>query len=458
MGRGLVGKRFFFCFGLEQRSFDAFQPLGELVELLTLVERHLVEIGKKLFLIGDLRFQQDETLFVALGLHIEVIWDRLLPAAMVCMSHYWAALSGDEDRKQLERWVHRAQQIWEDFSADPSPDVLSPLAARLRALDSRLELAWVEERYCIRTTELPAWPLAWTVVEVAPPEIVVECGIPACGHERALHLVNEEAGLDLSSARVRVGMTRGHLLAIAMQVPLDVVGDEALIQRGAELYCEACLGDEFLDQWVVSIEVMRGPRSRGLLVVSDSSPQAPTYPLGQLDELSRRGAQSILAEVPSSRIEGNERRRWTALELGTAPDGSCAQLDRREAMTSCPEELKCALEGLPFDSRRFTRGDEIFVWLSWTAPEGKRLQFRDRAEARLNQLSEGGLPCVLAGTGMGATADYFDLWVSRSVAALERLTSRLLSELGLPLELGFYDSCFAEETMTLLPPEGPSRP
>lgn len=265
-------------------------------------------------------------------------------------------------------------------------------------------------------------------------------------HEGSLRMVLDETGVVLDTCRVRVGVGRGHLLEVVFQVPLDVSGGEESMQLAAEAYLEGRLGTAVLDEWVGSVAVDRIARTSGLLVVSDSRSSAPSHPLSEGVHLVRRGIDGIRSSLPESLLRAPQSQQdWTALEI--PPTESGLQSDRCFASTRFPEALKCALEGMPFRSSRFTRGPERLVWLSWEGrgelPE--RLRLREEVEGRLLAVQDAG-PLLVAGTGFGRTRDYVDVWLDPAWGELRQTVTAIAAETG-EIELGFYDTPWSEHPL-----------
>lgn len=304
-------------------------------------------------------------------------------------------------------------------------------------------LFWQREPRAVRTFEpvaLPFRDLAAAALEGDGGG--VHAGMPALGVSAALELVRRSIGVELSSSRVRVGVSRGHLLSVVVAVPLDVSGDVATLEAAASLLVEAALGDDFVDQWLLSIDVTRTRRNSGLMMVHDSVDDSVTYPVEELCELARLGSTGISASLPAS-LAQSTTDAWTALELELAGAGPGAE--RTFAATTEPEALKAALEGLPFDSRRFVTGPEIFVWTHYSADgQQNRHALRARVEAAATELGGG---IRLAGTGFGVDGEYLDFWLRAEHEELARLGVTLAEAAGVPITLGFYDTRWAEHRL-----------
>lgn len=362
-------------------------------------------------------------------------------------THRWADLGTEADRAERDRFVQHALGRWQ----------------RLLDLDrsgGRLAFGpglWVEREgstWVVRWEDPSLRPWAESVARAAPPGQAVVLGLPRLGWESALRWVEHAHGVDLSSCQVRVGITRGHLLALVFSVPLDVPADADRLELAAEALCERALGEDVLDRWVVGIDVVRSARRSKLAVLSSEVAAAETHPLPWLERLVDLGIEAVRAGLPESRF-GSEADGWTALELEPGTTGP--QAERTQAFTNVPEALKAALEGLPFDSARFTKGPEVMIWLGWTARGlPQRLAARQRGEGSIARLAERKL-CALCGSGFGPKRDYLDLWALPEPDALAAIRAELASSLGTAVELGFYDSNWSRERLSPWQAEAPTQ-
>lgn len=312
---------------------------------------------------------------------------------------------------------------------------------------------WVERDegvWVVRWSELRQRPWAEAAARSAPPGTELRLGLSPRVCEAALSWVERTHGVDLTTCEVRVGVTRGHLFAIVVSVPLDVAGRPEVLDQAVESFCERLLGEEILDRWIVSIDVVRSARRSRLSVLpAATKASAETHPISLLTDLVRIGIDAVLAGVPRSQFEGGVQP-WTALELGV--DGS-VQGDRLQAFTNTPEALKAALEGLPFDSARFTRGPEVMMWCAWRLDSlDSRISGRSRAEAAVAAL--GGDACAICGSGFGVRRDFLDLWVQPRAEVIRELRTELAACLNTQVEIGFYDSHWELERPSPWPPAG----
>ncbi len=270
-------------------------------------------------------------------------------------------------------------------------------------------------------------------------------------HESTVQAVAQETGVALGTSRIRVGVSRGHLLEVVLLVPLDVGADEETLQIAAEAYLEGRLGTALLDEWVGSVAVDRIARTSGLMVVSDGRSSAPSHPLSEGTDLVRLGIEGIVSQLPDSLLVGpNSGADWIALEFESTKSG--LQSDRRFASTRFPEALKCALEGSPFRSSRFTRGDERHCWLSWVGPAllTERVALRERIEGRLFDAEHGGR-LLVSGTGFGVKRDYVDLWLHLTWAGLPEFLLGIAEDVG-ELDFGVYDMPLCRRPLRVVAP------
>ncbi len=318
----------------------------------------------------------------------------------------------------------------------------------LRELDERLSLQNVREEFVLICDEVSARPMAGWVSEGAPTDMQLGVGRPSSDHEEALQRVRQEFGVDLSTSRVRVGFTRGHLMDVVVQVPLDVEGESEILSQGALCYVQTRLGDVVFDTWVLEVGVDRIRRTRGLMMTMDQGREAETMPLSFTGALVGKGVMAVTAELPLTLLSVDPHGSdWFALEIPES--GGVIQGERRFASTRFPEALKACLEGLPHDSARFTQGGEVFVYVSCELSTKDRSLLREQAESFISKRAWSNL-VVLAGTGFGKKTDYFDLWM---VPDAERMKDFFqgLSEIIGELWVDFYDEQFADESSCFRP-------
>ncbi len=361
------------------------------------------------------------------------------------MALIWSELSHDQDQRRRAEFEREARDFWRRLVPATSQSALPRVFA-----DAGLEVEWGGAGWVVRYADQVARASAELFIAAAADPCAIRLGRQPELFEVALARASSETGVALDSARVRVGLTRGHLWELVFTVPLDVEGDEEQLQLAAEVFVEHCVGERLLDDWVASVEVTRGARQRGLLVFQEPAPST-TYPLVQTRELLDLGIAGIVGGLPDSlvRADGGE---WTALDIPAATTG--LQPERLFASTLFPEALKAALEGLPFHSGRFTRGPEIFGWLEWSAvgldPAARR-QLRDQRERSLCGAFEMSGKGRFMGSGFGAERDYLDVVVDCSTDAIaETLRAALAAPCAhaeASLEFGFYDSIWAGERL-----------
>ncbi len=353
---------------------------------------------------------------------------------------------------QHRSFVEQAAPQLESLRLDWSSLRFEDFKSKLRRLDPRLDCERLNRTndWVISYSDQSAIPLAeWVVSQLsAGPRLFV--GRPP-GTLADAFFAAKNYSVDLSSSRVRVGFSRGHLLEVYVLVPLDVTADVDDLQIASELFFETLMGDRILDVWVDQIAVDRISRSKGLMMVADGRGRAESYPLADAPTLIQRGIDGLMSELPTTLLGARQSSfDWTALAIDETEDVpvSSIQPDRKFISTRFPEALKACLMGLPFSS---SRGDEILLWLSWSSSGGAdRSDLRAKVEdyfARLDaeQPPPGRRrPVVLAGTGFGPDLDYVDLWIRPRTERIARLGADLAEIVG-SVTLGFYDSIWADE-------------
>src|SRR6187551_771656 len=108
---------------------------------------------------------------------------------------------------------------------------LPRFALLLRKVDKRLEVELLGEsnEWVIRYNTQAAVPVAQWLAAKLQSTRPLHVGRPARGPAAGLFSA-AAAGVDLKTARVRVGFARGHLLDIYVFVPLDVAGTNEQLQ------------------------------------------------------------------------------------------------------------------------------------------------------------------------------------------------------------------------------------
>ncbi len=352
-----------------------------------------------------------------------------------------------------------AQAFWSSAVACPSAQAASDVRRLLARVEPRL--GWVPPKSAqpgvVTYAELEARGAAEKLVELAPRAIDAQVGRPRVPWPELSARVAAQTGVDASSARVRAGFTRGHLLEVVVGVPAGV-GDLLSV---AELLVEGLLGECFVDDWVAAIDAVPLQRGGALRVIQADSPASGMHPFSDLCAIAERAVSAVDAELPREpralRAVGAE---WTLLEMEPGEGGP--QPERVLASTYEPELLKCALEGAPFHSRRFSRGGERFLWIGAPAlGEGSaRSARRQHVEEALDRaLRARGLGAVI-GSGFGERFDYLDLCLSAPESARTftdpardpalAFIAELAPQLGLSgATLAFYDTRWCEVQLTL---------
>lgn len=370
------------------------------------------------------------------------------------MPLHFKKLSSAAHQAQVENFevrLHEIKSRWDELD-------LQSFTSWIRRLDPRLDCEPGQDRrsWIIRYSHPSVVPLAQWVVSALPNDRLISVGRPAGSFDEALDKARR-LGVDLGSSRVRVGFSRGHLLEIYVFVPLDVDVEADRLQFSAEIFLETLLGDAIMDDWVGIVDVDRIARSKGLLVMADSRSSTVSYPLSEVRDLVERGIAALTEELPDSIIHSQvETADWTALTIDESSDlnesDDLPQPDRCFATTRFAEALKACLQGLPFCSARFCRGEEIWISLSWTAQRAEsRAQLREQVEAILSDSSpdngpvHAGVDFLLGGTGFGIERDYVDLWVRNDELTIGAV-AMMVAQLTKSVCLEFYDTKWRDES------------
>ena len=282
--------------------------------------------------------------------------------------------------------------------------------------------------------------------------------------ERVRNEVRSVTGHELSNARVRAGITRGHLLDVVVYLTGSAGSSDIHAGHAAELAVEGCLGERVVDDWVSSITSAPLPRSgpTQLRLVQHNDELAKTFDLIDLPKAVERAVQGVHEALPAEPLHAAAPRGdWIMLETesgeGHAGDGegrAAAQADLLLASTFLPEMLKCFLQGSPFSSVRFSGHGERFAYLKYHATGGLRekVSARQRLEDALDAgLREHALGAVV-GNGVGHGHCYVDLALGDIDRALAELTE-IARRAGVPREswILFCDSEWQREWVGVWP-------
>ncbi len=351
------------------------------------------------------------------------------------------------DEPEAERYlsqVARIDRFWQSFRQQcqrPPATWLPQLRGLLGEINPGLGLELRRQDdgtrslsfSCLDSVQLR--PLADLFVERAPqlPPWLFEATRTATPLKQALSAVEQDHQLDLSGARLRLGIGRGHLINVVLASHHFAGAEDERGLAAAQQLVELVLGDQLFDDWVGDIAITTAARPSALRLVNASEHELPLE-LDQLEEAFDLARAGILAALPEAPLHlFCERADWVLFELEEP-----AELDRQQdlltATTMCPEMLKCFLSGERFCSRRFSRNRELFCYLkiAQDAPAEERLAERELLEDALNRaLVPGQLGCVV-GAGIGSEHIYIDLALAQLDPAI-RLIRRRLREHQAPM-------------------------
>lgn len=287
-------------------------------------------------------------------------------------------------------------------------------------------------------------------------------GAPALDLPTAVALVRERHRVDCGAARVRAGVSRGHLLDIVLELP----GGRNATEEGvaAEELVRLVLGEARAADWVGSVTSLAGPRGGLLKVVQPRPGEGRFFPLPELApaiDAAIHGIHAGLSSEPLWMLGGEQRWYLFELDVEAAADYP-GQADVALVSTFMPELVKCFLSGSAFASTRFSRAGELFSYLKYESGErdprralARRRVLEDALDAALVSERAG----RVIGSGMGVVYSYVNFAcaeLGRAIDVIRNVAARIgLSE---KTWIQFFDSALADEWVAVLggrvPPPG----
>jgi len=311
-------------------------------------------------------------------------------------------------------------------------------------LHPELEADRAGSHLVIGARERAVVPVAERVVALAPAAMNVVSHRPAQAFAAAVEQLGTLAA-QFQRAQVRAGFGRGHLLDVIVQLPGGSGADHE--RQVAEDLVWALLGERLAEDWIGSVEVTPAPRGGPLRMLGSGS---SGFPLNQLVEAVRAAVGGLYEGLPAvpcwQRDLGTD---WVLFELTPEEDSAAnAQGDLLLASTCYPELLRCALEGAPFSSLRFSRHGEIFFCLKYQGQGSSeaRLAARGELEDTLDRALGSACAGRVVGGGTGVSYDYVYLALGDANAGLA-LGSEVARARALPQSSWFLplDSDLASE-------------
>ncbi len=389
-----------------------------------------------------------------------------------------------DDEQETARYLALVRQIddfWKEFratapqleagSGDGFANSLRAWLGRIEpglGLELSLEADGTRRCHVLPVEGEQLLPLAELFVERAPERLPWEFSVrrPSLPLRRCLEIVRRDFARDLSSARARVGVGRGHALEVVIgSDQFQGAEDEAALDAANALVARL-LGDELFDAWVQQVSVVPQPKPSPLAVVGQQSNRL-SLAISELQPALLAAIQGVVRGLPDVACHTHcERADWVLFELGDderPSDGEAGEdlarpaplADLLMAATMCPEMLRCHLsEGL-FASERFSRFGEVFCYLKLELPQ-QEMQGRVEERVRLEQLIDrtlvpGQLGCV-AGSGVGSQYVYIVLALVHLEAATERIIKKLRQEgIGHNSWLLYCDSAWRDEWTGIWP-------
>lgn len=337
----------------------------------------------------------------------------------------------------LSQFEQRAAQFFETLKEFPDSAALD---TALRDVDESFEFVAVrrqggELRLDVRT-DVQTRPRLERFARSSPAgvQVVSERGARAFGQVQSEVL--SLTGYELAGARVRAGITRGHLLEVVVYLVGIAGSSDVHADHAAELAVEGCLGERMVDDWVSGITSAPLPRNGPIRLLQHNDELARTFALSELPEAVERAVHGVRRSLLDERLEvAAPRSDWVMLEVEADDGQAVAQPDLLIASTFLPEMLKCFLEGAPFSSVRFARHGERFAYLKYESSGDLRMRVgaRQALEDELDARLRAGALGAVVGNGVGRRHCYVNLALSDVDRALDELT-QVARNSGLPRE------------------------
>ncbi|HTU60348.1 MAG TPA: hypothetical protein VMF89_17980 [Polyangiales bacterium] len=324
---------------------------------------------------------------------------------------------GDWNEQERSRVAQLDQSARDLFAAATlAPRDVAWWRTQVAELHPELEAPGTGPGIVISARQRSAVPIAERVVALAPAALNV---LSHCPPQAFAAAVEQSGALapQFRQAGVRAGFGRGHLLDVIVQLPGGSGAEHE--QAAAEDLVWALLGERMAEDWIGSVEVTPAPRGGRLRMLGNSS---TGFPLSQLTDAVRAAVSGLYEGLPDApcwqRDLGTD---WVLFEL--TPDEAEAdgvQADLLLASTCYPELLRCALEGAPFSSLRFSRHGEGFFCLKYQSDSDSEARLTRRAE--LEDVLDRALGTAsvgrVIGGGTGVSYDYVYLALGNAEAGL----------------------------------------
>lgn len=282
--------------------------------------------------------------------------------------------------------------------------------------------------------------------------------------ELALQGVQARTGVDMSDAKVSVGIGEERTIELRVCSPKMSFGANDAVWNGGLVAIESLVGEETLDRWIGAIDVapMPKPVKRWGIFRAQEPVDDTLVPLGELRARVDGLVEQLKAEraaAPFAALDP-EAAEWTMLQLAPeeAPDYP-GQADLAVVRTCALDLWKASHgPGLFFDER-FSAHGESFAFLKIdqqaVAPERRVEAKTPIEEAVLAFLADGGRGALIA-SGSGLRYAYLELALAdrdRGVAELRELLRGL--EVPVRSWLLFFESHLAGEWVGVYPETPP---
>jgi hypothetical protein len=352
---------------------------------------------------------------------------------LAAIDRWWAAF--ESERSKLENYVKRTTRwdlpgfMEESLQAiDPrlmwefGPAVRQPGHRLVITPESHRTLRPMLRTILERAPQLPGWEFYGYRLAEMP--------------EQAVQAVQNRAGVDISNVRLAASLAPGRKIDLAFVFSADAALDEDTALQAAFVTTEAILGEQLLDTWIGSINV-----------ITDDAADAPLLPLAQAQARVAalvRGSLDRLPKVRRPELAGEMAA--VKLDPPHASDDYPACTDLVSASTRDLELFQMVHGGESFASACHSRFGETFCYLKLDAAEAPQEEpSPPLVEAIDSALRQAGKGCSL-GVGVGVRYSYVELALS-DIKPAAPILRQVLAAHGAPLRswLLFHDDDLAAE-------------
>ncbi|MHC4839417.1 MAG: hypothetical protein ACYTDT_00450 [Planctomycetota bacterium] len=305
---------------------------------------------------------------------------------------------------RIDAWWQAFMDNIDQLSANPNFDVAAFMREHLEAIDHNLRHDLNAENRKLAITPESAVllrPLCDAIIARAPQDTGWEFfhGRQALEVEDTRALIEARTGSPVGRCKINTSVSDLNTIDLHFYLPDAPSPDVA--EAHAQLATESLLGEEAFARWV------------GRIHVEEQEEEDRWVPLDALKRNVFSDVAGVISSLPERPLfEIKSELKWSLWRLSpTKKDDYTRHEDLIMGNSALDSMSGCAQLGLPFDSQRYSRCHELFVYLKIDG-HGKKMKERmaDRqvVEKRLDALVDEGLGIVV-GAGTGWRYSYLDI-------------------------------------------------